>query len=87
VTHGSANVTAPAQVLTDSSGMASASVTMGAMSGPVTVTAKAPNVTASFSMTIPGPAVSPGGIAVIAGSVPAVTTITPGTLFRSVFQV
>ena len=78
---GSANVTAPAQVLTDSNGMASASVTMGAMTGPVTVTAKALNVAASFSMTLPGPAISSGGIAGIAGSVPAVTTISPGALF------
>ncbi len=81
VTQGSANVTAPAQVLTDSTGMASASVAMGAMSGPVTVTAKALNAAASFSMTIPGPAISSGGIAGIAGSVPAVTTISPGALF------
>ena len=81
VAQGSANVAAPAQVLTDSTGMASAKVTMGALSGPVTVTAKALDVAASFSMTIPGPAISSGGIAGIAGSVPAVTTISPGALF------
>jgi uncharacterized protein (TIGR03437 family) len=38
-------------------------------------------VAASFSMNIPGPAISAGGIAGIAGSVPAVTTISPGALF------
>ena len=81
VVQGSANVAAPAQVLTDSSGMASASVMMGPVSGPVTVTAKALGAQASFSMTIPGPAISAGGIAGIAGSVPAVTTISPGSLF------
>ena len=78
---GSANVGAPTQLLTDATGMASASITMGPVSGPVTVTAKALGVAASFSMTIPGPAISQGGIAGIAGSVPAVTTISPGSLF------
>lgn len=81
VVQGSANVAAPAQILTDSTGMASASVTMGPLSGPVTVTAKALGSRASFSMTIPGPTIPAGGIAGIAGSVPAVTTISPGSLF------
>ena len=81
VAQGSANVAAPAQVLTDSNGMASAKVTMGPLSGPVTVTSKALGAGPSFSMTIPGPAISAGGIAGIAGSVPAVTTISPGSLF------
>jgi hypothetical protein len=81
VAQGSANVAAPAQVLTDATGMASASVTMGPVSGQVTVTAKALGVSTSFSMTIPGPAIPAGAIAGIAGSVPAVTTISPGALF------
>jgi uncharacterized protein (TIGR03437 family) len=81
VVQGSANVAAPAQVLTDATGAASASVMMGPASGPVTVTAKALGVPASFSMTVPGPAISAGGIVGIAGSVPAVTTISPGALF------
>jgi len=81
VVQGSANLAAPTQLLTDATGTASASVTTGPVSGPVTVTAKALGVAASFSMTIPGPAVTAGGIVGIAGSVPSVTTITPGALF------
>ncbi len=81
VVQGSANVAAPTQLLSDANGMASASVTMGPVSGPVTVTAKALGVAASFSMAITGPAISAGGIAGIAGSIPAVTTISPGALF------
>lgn len=81
VAQGSANVVAPTQVLTDATGTASASVIMGPLSGPVTVTAKALGMAASFSITVPGPAIAAGGIAGIAGSVPAVTTLSPGALF------
>jgi len=81
VVQDSANLATPTQLLTDATGTASASVTMGPVSGPAPVTAKALGVAASFSMTIPGPAISAGGIAGIAGSVPAVTTISPGELF------
>lgn len=81
VVQGSANVAAPAQILTDANGMASASVTMGPASGPVTVTAKALGVAATFSMTVPGPAIFAGGIGGSAGSIPTVTTISPGGLF------
>jgi uncharacterized protein (TIGR03437 family) len=81
VVQGSANVAAPAQVLTDAAGIASASVTMGPASGPVTVTATALGVPATFSLVIPGPVISSGGIQGFGGSVPAITTISPGALF------
>ena len=81
VVQGSANLAAPAQVLTDAAGVASASVTMGPASGPVTVTATALGVPASFSIVIPGPTISSGGIGGFGASVPAVTTISPGSLF------
>jgi uncharacterized protein (TIGR03437 family) len=82
VVQGSANVAAPAQILTDAAGIASASVTMGPASGPVTVTATALGVPATFSLVIPGPVISSGGIQGFGGSVPAITTISPGALFR-----
>ena len=79
---GSANVTAPAQVLTDSSGSASATVAMGPGGGPATVTATALGMAVSFSISIPqGLAIYASGIAGIGGSVPPVTTIVPGSLF------
>jgi uncharacterized protein (TIGR03437 family) len=79
---GSANVTAPAQIVTDSTGSASATVTMGPGGGPATVTATALGTTVSFSITIPqGLAIYAGGITGIGGSLPAVTTISPGALF------
>lgn len=81
VIQGSANVVAPAQVLADATGTASASVTMGPASGPVTVTATALGAPASFSLSVPGPAIASGGIGGIGASVPPVTTITPGSLF------
>jgi uncharacterized protein (TIGR03437 family) len=64
----------------DYSGMANASITAGPATGPVTVTAKALGV-ATFSLTVPGPAILAGGIGGIGGSDPVVTTITPGSLF------
>jgi uncharacterized protein (TIGR03437 family) len=81
VVQGSANVVAPAQLLTDTNGMASAGITMGPASGPVTVTAKALGSAASFSFTVPGPAPFNGGVVGIGASVPAVTAISPGALF------
>jgi uncharacterized protein (TIGR03437 family) len=81
VIQGSANVVAPAQVVADSTGLASANVTMGPGSGPVKVTATALGVPASFSIAVPGLAIYPGGIGGIGASVPAVTTISPGSLF------
>jgi uncharacterized protein (TIGR03437 family) len=81
VAGGSANIVAPAQILTDATGTASAGVTMGPASGPVTVTAKALGVSATFSLINPGPAINNGGVVGVGGSVPAVTTITPGSLF------
>src|SRR5258707_1469862 len=62
-------------------GLASAAVTMGPASGPVAVTATALGTPASFSITIPGPVISSGGIGGFGASVPAVTTISPGALF------
>jgi uncharacterized protein (TIGR03437 family) len=81
VTGGSATVTAPAQLLTDASGMASANVAIGPGSGPVTVTATAFGVRASLSLAVPGVGIYPGGVAGIGASLPAVTTISPGALF------
>jgi uncharacterized protein (TIGR03437 family) len=81
VAGGSANIVAPAQILTDATGTASAGVMMGPASGPVTVTAKALGVSATFSLINPGPAINNGGVVGVGGSVPAVTTITPGSLF------
>lgn len=79
---GSANVTAPAQVLTDLTGSASATVLMGPGGGPATVTATALGMAVSFSITIPpGLAIYASGITGIGGSVPPVTTIVPGSLF------
>ena len=79
---GSANVSAPAQVLTDSTGSASAMITMGPGGGPATVTAKALGTAVSFPIAIPaGLAIYAGGIGGIGGSVPAVTVISPGALF------
>jgi len=82
ITGGSANLAQPAQVLTDSTGSASAMVTMGPGGGPANVTATALGMPASFSIAIPlGLAIYAGGIGGIAGSVPTVTTISPGALF------
>jgi uncharacterized protein (TIGR03437 family) len=81
VVQGSANLAAPAQVLTDATGMASANVIMGPASGPVAVTATALGAPATFSIVIPGPTISSGGIGGIGASVPPVTTISPGELF------
>jgi uncharacterized protein (TIGR03437 family) len=81
VVDGSANVAAPAQVLTDAAGMARASVTMGPASGPIAVTATALGVPATFSLVIPGPVIYTGGIVGFGASMPAVTTISPGALF------
>jgi uncharacterized protein (TIGR03437 family) len=82
VTGGSANLAAPAQVLADSTGSASATVTMGPGGGPANVTATALGVAVGFSITIPpGLAIYAGGIGGIGGSVPTVTTISPGALF------
>jgi hypothetical protein len=74
-------VATPAQVVADVAGMASANVTIGPGSGPVTVTATALGVQTSFSIAVPGLAIYPGGIGGIGGSVPTVTTISPGALF------
>ncbi len=81
VVQGSANVAAPAQLLTDANGMAGASITMGPASGPVTVTAKALGSAATFVLTIPGPETLTGGVVGVGASVPAVTAISPGALF------
>jgi uncharacterized protein (TIGR03437 family) len=81
VVEGSANVAEPSQLLTDANGMASAAITMGPVSGPVAVTAKALGVGAGFSLTVPGPATFTGGVVGIGASVPAVTAISPGALF------
>jgi uncharacterized protein (TIGR03437 family) len=81
VVQGSANVAAPTQVLTDANGMASAYITMGSASGPVTVTAKALGAEADFALTVPGPVTYTGGVVGIGASVPAVPAISPGALF------
>ena len=57
VVQGSANLIAPAQVLTDATGLASANLKIGADIEPVTVTATALGVRASFSVTVPGLAI------------------------------
>jgi hypothetical protein len=49
VAQGSANLAAPAEVLTDAQGMASAMVVAGPMSGTATVTAQAMGTSVSFS--------------------------------------
>lgn len=79
VTQGSANLSSPAQVLTDATGLASASVAVA--SGPVTVTAAALRASASFSIGVPGMAIYSGGIAGIGASLPALTNISSGALF------
>lgn len=82
VTQGSANLAAPAQVLTDSTGSAGATVTMGPGGGPANVTATALGMAVNFPIAIPpGLAIYAGGIGGIGGSVPPVTTISPGALF------
>jgi uncharacterized protein (TIGR03437 family) len=81
VTGGSAMITAPAQILTDPTGMASANVAIGPGSGPVTVTAAALGVRARFSLAVAGVAIYPGGVGGIGASIPAVTAISPGALF------
>jgi hypothetical protein len=80
VIQGSANILAPAQSLTDSTGVASAFVVMGPLSGPVTVKASATGTPVAFTIASSGPGVAPGGITGIGGSIPAVTAITPGAL-------
>ena len=81
VAQGSANVAAPAQVLTDANGMAGAHITMGSASGPVTVTAKALGAEADFALTVAGPVTYAGGVAGVGASVPAVSAISAGALF------
>lgn len=76
VVAGSANVSAPAQILTGAAGTASALVTMGPATGPVTVSATALGVKANFTLSAPGPATFTGGVTGIGASVPAVTAIT-----------
>jgi hypothetical protein len=51
VVQGSANVAAPAQVVTDANGIASANVTIGPVGGPVTVTATALGVPTIILLT------------------------------------
>jgi hypothetical protein len=53
VTEGSAYLAAPAQVVADTTGVASANLAIGPASGPVTVTATALGVAASFSINVP----------------------------------
>jgi uncharacterized protein (TIGR03437 family) len=81
VVQGSANLMAPAQVLTDANGLASATVTAGPLSGTATVTATALGTAVSFSLVASGPAIDAGGILGIGASVPGVTTISPWALF------
>ncbi|HLK69491.1 MAG TPA: alginate lyase family protein [Bryobacteraceae bacterium] len=81
VVQGSANFKAPAEVLTDANGMASAMVVAGPVSGPVTLTAQAMGTSVSVTLAVSGPSIAAGGIAGIGGSVPPVTTISPGALF------
>jgi hypothetical protein len=54
VVQGSANLAAPAQVLTDAAGLASGNVTIGPGAEPVAVTATALGARTSFSITVPG---------------------------------
>jgi hypothetical protein len=80
VTQGSAHLSTPAQVHTDATGLASASVSV--TKGRVTVTATSLGAPAEFSLTAPsGLAINSGGIAGVGGSVPALATVTPGALF------
>jgi uncharacterized protein (TIGR03437 family) len=79
VTQGSANLSSPAEVLTDAGGLATATVSVN--SGKVTVTATALGSSATFSFPVSGLAIYAGGITGIGGSVPAVTSISPGALF------
>jgi uncharacterized protein (TIGR03437 family) len=80
VTQGSANLSTPAQVLTDATGLASASVSVA--KGPVTVTATSLGVPAKFSLVAPsGLAIYSGGIAGIGSSVPSYAAVSPGALF------
>jgi uncharacterized protein (TIGR03437 family) len=81
IARGSANMIAPAQVLTDGSGLASANVIAGPLNGTSTVTGTALGTPVSFSLLTSGPAVNAGGIIGIAASLPAVTVISPGAMF------
>ena len=57
-------------------------LTIGQYAGPVTATATALGITSQFSLTgFTVPSISSGGIVGVGGSVPAVTNITPGSLF------
>jgi uncharacterized protein (TIGR03437 family) len=76
---GSASLSSPAQILTDATGLASA--TIAAESGPVTVTAAALGVRVRFVLPVSDPAISAGGLAGVGGSAPALTTISSGALF------
>ena len=80
VTRGSAHLVPPAQILTDATGTASATLS-GPVNGPVTVTATALGVKATFSTSVPGMAIYSAGIAGIGASVPPVSTISQGSLF------
>jgi len=80
VVQGSANVVAPAQILTDATGMAQANISMGAATGPVTVTASALGMPVSFSLTSAGavPATVVSSISLVPLAFNDTTTLAPG---------